>query len=202
MSHTLAHLVHQYGYLAVIGFFVAEGIGVPLPAETLLVTAGAFAARGKLSIVGVILAGSIGGVLGGTAGYWIGSIGGMPLIRRFGQLIRLDGERVARAQAFFRERGASAAFLVRFVAFLRIVIPMLIGLSSMRFVRFSAFNALGAIAAAATYSTLGFVFGKDLPTLMHHVMLVSAVGVVAIVCGAVAWRFHRGESMAAVSPRR
>ncbi|HEY5060893.1 MAG TPA: hypothetical protein VII52_05115 [Gemmatimonadaceae bacterium] len=44
MSRAFAHLLSRYGYSAVIVFFIAEGVGIPFPAETMLVTAAAFAA--------------------------------------------------------------------------------------------------------------------------------------------------------------
>lgn len=175
VNHAFAHLLARYGYSAVIVFFIAEGVGVPFPAETMLVTAAAFAARGRLSFAAVLVAASAGGIAGGSAGYWIGRVGGLRLVTRFGRLVRLDEQKLTRAQEFFRERGGRAAFLCRFLAFLRIVIPMLIGLSSMSFARFSVFNAAGSIAAAVVYGTLGYTFGKDLPTLLHHVALVSVV---------------------------
>jgi membrane-associated protein len=123
------------------------------------------------------------------------------LVKRFGRLVRLDEPKLARAQEFFRERGGTAAFLCRFLAFLRIVIPMLIGLSSMSFARFSGFNAAGAIAAAVVYGTLGYTFGKDLPTLLHHVALVSivvaAIGFAAV--GAYLWRRRRADALGKMS---
>jgi membrane protein DedA with SNARE-associated domain len=184
VSHALLQLLERYGYLVVFAFFITEGVGLPVPAETMLVTAAAFAARGKLSLAGLVLSASAGGIVGGSAGYWIGRVGGLRVIRILGRLIRMDHEKLANAQDFFRERGTGAAFLGRFIAFLRIVIPMLIGLSLMRFARFSVFNAAGSIAAALVYGALGYSFGRDLPTLMHHLALTSIVGLVFAVLAA------------------
>jgi membrane protein DedA with SNARE-associated domain len=189
MLHHLAGLLSHYGYLAVAAFMVAEGCGIPLPAETMLVTAAAFASRGKLSISGVVLAGALGGIIGGTMGYLIGARGGLPLLRRHGGRMGVDDAKLARAQDFFRRRGGSAAFLGRFVAFLRMIVPILAGVGGMPFGRFSAYNAAGAVVAALMYGMLGYEFGRDLPALEHHLTLAT-LGLVALalVVMTVMWR--------------
>lgn len=199
MTQSLVRLLEHYGYYIVIVFFIAEGVGIPFPAETMLVTAAAFASRGKLSLSGVLVAGALGGIVGGSAGYWIGRLGGLPLINRLGRFIRLNQAKLARSQEFFRERGAAAAILGRFVAFLRIIVPMLIGLSTMRFARFSAFNAVGSIGAALTYGLLGYAFGRDVAALMHHLALTSVIGIVATAAAGAfyLWRRHKGLHHAA-----
>src|SRR2546423_1625232 len=98
MLEFLSHLIERYGYFAVALLVTLEGFGIPLPGETAVVTAAAFAARGSLSAVGVAIAGTIGTVLGGSGGYWIGRIGGRGLLVRHGHLVGLDAERLSRTE--------------------------------------------------------------------------------------------------------
>ena len=198
MLHFLTTLIDHYGYAAVVLFMVAEGMGIPLPAETMLVTAAAFAGRGQLSIWGVLIAGTMGGIVGGVIGYAIGLKGGLPFIRRYGARFGMDEGRLDRAHAFFRDRGSSATFLGRFIALLRMIVPMLAGVARMPFARFSAYNAAGSLAAALLYGFLGYQFGRDLPSLEHHLKLVS---VLALTTGAVGgaclwWRRARDSRVA------
>ena len=203
MMHHLAYLLNHYGYLAVAAFMIAEGCGIPVPAETLLITAAAFAARGKLSIWGVIVAGALGGVIGGTLGYMIGARGGLPLLRRFGARVGFDEAKLARGQDFFRRRGGSAVFLARFVAFLRLIVPMLAGVAHMPLGRFSVYNAVGAVAAALGYGFLGYQFGRDLPALEHHLTLaVVTLGVLLLVGLSVAWSTGRLGRRSTSDPSR
>src|SRR5580658_944109 len=97
----IAHLIQTYGYPIVALLVAAEGVGVPLPGETALIVAAAAAARGQLSIVGVVIAASIGTIAGGSGGYWLGRTGGVALIHRLGKYIGIDEAKVARGQAFF-----------------------------------------------------------------------------------------------------
>ena len=194
MGHTLADLLGSYGYVIVALFMIAEGCGIPFPAETMLVTAAAVASRGTLSIWGVGVAGVIGGIIGGSAGYGIGAQGGLRLLRRYGKKVHIDEERLARSRRFFERRGLWAVFICRFIGWVRIIVPMLAGISHMPFGRFSAANAAGSIVSAAAYATLGYLFGRDLPALEHHLTEATIVGVVLIVLWLVYARLRGGRT--------
>jgi membrane protein DedA with SNARE-associated domain len=197
MGHTLADLLGSYGYVIVALFMIAEGCGIPFPAETMLVTAAAVASRGTLSIWGVGVAGVIGGVIGGTAGYFIGAQGGLRLLRRYGKKLHIDDARLGRSRRFFERRGLWAVFICRFIGWVRIIVPMLAGISHMPFGRFSAANAAGAIVSAAAYATLGYLFGRDLPALEHHLTEATIVGVGLIVLWLVFMRVRAERSVTA-----
>lgn len=171
----IGDLLHRYGYGAIVVFFILEGSGIPVPSETMLVTAAAFAAHGTLHFRYVLLAGLIGGILGGHAGFAIGRFGGLRLVRKFGRLFRLDEARLARGHDFFAQRGAGAVFLSRSIAFLRIIVPMLAGVTQMSFRRFTAANAAGSLVSALLYASLGYFFGRDLPNLEHHIAVSTIV---------------------------
>lgn len=170
----MGELLHRYGYGAIVAFFVLEGSGIPVPSETMLVTASAFAAHGALSQRFVLLAATVGGILGGHAGFAIGRFGGLPLVRRFGRLFRLDDDRLARARTFFARRGAGSVFLCKSIAFMRIIVPMVAGVAQMPFGRFGVANAAGAATSALLYGSLGYFFGRDLATLHQHIMVATA----------------------------
>jgi membrane protein DedA with SNARE-associated domain len=165
MLEFLAHLIERYGYFAVALLVTLEGVGIPLPGETAVVTAAAFAAKGSLSAVGVAIAGTIGTVLGGSGGYWIGRIGGRGLLVRHGHLIGLDAERLARTEKYFARHGMKTVFLARFVALLRIFGSLLAGVAHMPFLTFSAVNLAGGFLWSVAFSVVGFLFGKNLSRL-------------------------------------
>ena len=197
MGHTLADLLSSYGYIIVALFLIAEGCGIPIPAETMLVTAAAVASRGTLSIWGVGIAGVIGGVIGGMAGYLIGAQGGLRLLRRYGRKVHIDEERLARSRRFFERRGLWAVFICRFIGWVRIIVPMFAGISHMPFAKFAAATAAGSIVSAAAYSTLGYLFGHDLPKLEHHLTEATIVGIGLVVLWFVYTRLRAGRTAAA-----
>ncbi len=184
-------------------FLFVEGAGVPVPGETALVTAAALAGRGTLSFVGVLIAGCIGTISGGHAGYWIGARGGAALVRRHGRWVGLTEERLARTHRFFEQYGGKTVMLGRFVAFLRSFVGIFAGLSAMPLGEFAAYNALGGSIWALTFSVLGYVFGRNLPRLVHYIGRVSLLLaiLIALVVGIVfLWRWlARNRKAVAVS---
>jgi membrane protein DedA with SNARE-associated domain len=91
MHATVANLVSSYGYLFLFLLVGIESFGVPLPGETALVTAAAFAALGRLNIIFVVAAAAAGATIGDNAGYWVGRKGGIALVRRYGRRFGTSG---------------------------------------------------------------------------------------------------------------
>jgi membrane protein DedA with SNARE-associated domain len=104
----ILHLIEQYGYLLVFFGVMAESMGVPLPGETILISAGIVAQRGHLDLGDAILFGILGAVVGDQIGYWIGREGGRPFILRYGRYVFITPERLGRAEAFFARHGGGA----------------------------------------------------------------------------------------------
>jgi undecaprenyl-diphosphatase len=183
------HLLETYGYLAVLVLVGLESLGLPLPGETALLTASAYAATGHLSIVGVVGAAVIGAVLGDAGAYWIGRTGGLALVRRYGRLLRLDDAKLERAQGFYRRHGGKTVFFGRFVSLLRILAALLAGVTRMPYGRFTLYNVAGGICWATLFGALGYSFGRELPALQRTVgqvgallgLLVALLVVVAVV---------------------
>ena len=186
----IQHLLETYGYLAVLLLVGLESLGIPLPGETALLTASAYAATGHLSIVGVIVAAAVGALLGDAGAYWIGRTGGLALVRRYGRLFRVDDAKLERAQRFFKRHGGKTVFLGRFVSLLRMLAALMAGVTRMPYGRFSVFNVTGGICWAMLFGSLGYAFGRHLPQLEHAigqagalVVLLAALLVALILAG-------------------
>jgi membrane protein DedA with SNARE-associated domain len=195
MLHWVTELIEHYGYGIVVVLVLAEGIGLPLPGETALITAAAVAAQShRLSIIGVVLASFVGAAGGGVGGYWIGSAGGLPFLEQHGRVIGMTKARIARARRFFTEHGPKAVFFARFVAILRMFAGLFAGVTHMRLGIFLLWNALGALAWSILFGALGYVFGNNLPRFEHLVGRTSLiVFVVVVLVGIFAWH-HRSSN--------
>lgn len=182
-ARNLDSLLATYGYLAVFAFVGVEGIGIPIPGETMLVTAAVYAGTtNRLSIVGVIVASSAGAIVGNNIGYVIGRTGGYRLLRRYGRYIRLDESRLRLGQYLFRRHGAKVVFFGRFFAVLRIFAAFLAGVNRMHWRRFLLYNAAGGIIWSTIYGVAAYLLGQQVLRLSGPVDLALAlVGVAVIV---------------------
>ncbi len=119
MRETLSNLVESYGYVAVFVLIALESLGMPLPGESALVSAAAFAASGRLSLPRLLFVAAAAAIVGDNGGYWIGRKGGFLVIKRYGDVLHIDKSKIERARKFFERHGAKTVFIGRFIALLR-----------------------------------------------------------------------------------
>src|SRR5260370_42513964 len=113
MHSVIASLLDSYGYAVLFLLVGLESLGIPLPGETALVTAAAFAASGHMSIYMVVATAAVAAIVGDNGGYWIGRKGGLALVRRDGGFLRLDQSKIPPARDFFQRHCAQTVFLLR-----------------------------------------------------------------------------------------
>jgi membrane protein DedA with SNARE-associated domain len=203
MHFSVSSLLQSYGYVVLFFFVGMESLGVPLPGETALLTAGAFAALGNLSIIWVVVIAAAGAIAGDNTGYWIGRKGGLALVHRYGRVLHVTDAKLARVRDIFARHGPKTVFFGRFVALLRTWAAVLAGVGRMRYRTFTFFNALGGIVWATIVGMLGYLFGQNLPRLEHFVRNTGWVLVVIVLAaGAVVWwwRKHRGAERNTAPP--
>lgn len=199
MHATITGLLESYGYFFLFIFVGLESLGIPLPGETALVTAAAYAALGHLDIRLVILTAATAAILGDNCGYWIGREGGIALVHRWGRRLHLNESHLARANAFFTKHGGKTVFIGRFVAVLRTWAAVLAGAGRMPYGPFLFYNATGGILWAVLFGTLGHAFGHNLPRLEHSIgqaSLALALFIAIVVLVIIAMRAFRANSAA------
>jgi membrane protein DedA with SNARE-associated domain len=167
-------------------------MGLPLPGEIVLLTAGALAAQSNLSIVSVAAAAWIGTIAGGSSGYWIGRTGGMAFIRRYGRWLGINAKREKEVHAYFDKHGAWTIIIARFVAILRMLAGIVAGSVEMPFSVFSICNAIGGLVWSVIFSLLGYLFGENLHLVEHYLRRgsLALVAIVIVAVGAV-WMYRK-----------
>jgi membrane protein DedA with SNARE-associated domain len=176
------HLIASYGYLALFALVAAESLGIPLPGETALITAGIYAGHThRLSPWLIFAVAAAAAIIGDNIGYWIGDKGGYRLARRYGPKVRLDEHKLKIARYLFDLHGAKVVFFGRFVAVLRTYAAFLAGTSQMRWRKFLPANAAGGILWAAAYTLAAYLAGTALQRASGTINLILAgAGVLAI----------------------
>jgi membrane protein DedA with SNARE-associated domain len=186
----LIDLLATYGYLAVFFFIALESTGIPLPGETMLITAALYAgSTHRLQIVLVIAFAAAGAIVGDNLGFAVGHWGGYRLVRRYGRYVRLDESRLKLGQYLFRKHGGKVVFFGRFVSILRAYAAFLAGTNRMPWRRFLVFNAAGGIVWSTLYGTGAYLLGTQIHNLTRTAAIVfGALAVIAIVAGIVVLR--------------
>ena len=184
------HFVANYGYAAIFTVVMLESAGVPLPGETILVSAAAFAGnKHSLDIRYVIAAAAAGAIIGDNIGFWVGREFGMSLLSRWGYLIGVDERKRKLGQYLFARHGGKIVFFGRFIALLRAFAALLAGANGLSPLRFLIFNTAGGIVWATVFGVGGYVVGEGIRRIAAP--FGWAVFIAAIVFAVLLWRYYK-----------
>lgn len=170
-------LVRIGGLMALIAIvFVETGlfVGFFLPGDSLLVTAGLFAARGDLSLWSIFLFVSLAAIIGDTVGYTIGARTGPKIFTREHSLL-FHKKHLITTKEFYDRYGGVTIIIARFMPIVRTFAPLVAGVGGMEYRRFVFYNVAGGIGWVVSMTSLGYFLGKAVPGIDRHIHVVIAV---------------------------
>src|SRR5580658_9974715 len=173
------------GYAALILFGFLEAACIPISSEITFGFAGVLAYQGHLNLVLVIIIGSLAELGGSYASYWVGRVGGRPLVDRIGRYVLVTQSDVDRAERFLAGRGAWAIPVARMIPFIRAFTSIVAGLIRVPAGRFGVLSLIGTVVYAAALSSIGYGLGSAWQHISHGLTVagyaIFAVVVIAIV---------------------
>ncbi|HSC59541.1 MAG TPA: DedA family protein [Gemmatimonadales bacterium] len=193
----------RLGYPGIVALMALESSIVPVPSELVMAPAGYLAAKGHMDPVWVVVAGTVGGLLGALANYGLAAWIGEPLLRRYGKYLLISEAHLDRSERFFLRHGEIGTFLGRFVPVVRHLISIPAGVARMRLGRFALFTVLGAGTWCAILTWIGWVVGQHSGELSaavdqaftsqaHHWLLYRVLpGILVVLGGYVLWHRRR-----------
>jgi membrane-associated protein len=187
MIGSLEHLLHilfnvkgliQWGgtLLVCTIVFVETGffVGFFLPGDSLLVTAGVFAASGQLRVSELLLLVPLCAIVGDQIGYWIGRKAGQALYRREDSLV-FRKRHLQRAHEFYEKYGGKTVILARFVPIIRTFCPPVAGAAEMSYGRYLAYDIAGGLLWGGGMILGGYFLGRQIPNISENIHYVIAV---------------------------
>jgi membrane-associated protein len=159
--------------------FVETGLflGFFLPGDSLLVTAGVFAAAGKIRLGMLLFLVAICAIAGDQLGYWIGRRTGHALYNRKDSLL-FKKQHLKKAHDFYSRYGGKAVVLARFVPIVRTFASPVAGAARMNYRRFFCYDILGGFLWVWSMVLLGYFLGNAVPNIEKniHVVIVIVIG--------------------------
>ena len=180
LLYSIPDLIIFGGYsLLFIIVFVETGlmVGFFLPGDSLLVTAGLFAAQGALNIYLLILLLSFAAILGDSLSYFIGLKAGHALFHREDSRF-FKKKHLLTTQKFYEKHGRKTIILARFVPIVRTFAPVVAGIANMEYKQFLSYNILGGISWVAGLSLLGFFLGNTIPNIEQNIHVVIIIVII------------------------
>jgi membrane-associated protein len=192
--HDLVQWAGLFGLAAIIFSETGLLVGVFLPGDSLLVTAGLFAARGYLNIYALVPLLTAAAICGNSVGYFIGRTTGPRIFSRENSLF-FNKKHAMRAHEFYEKHGRKTIVLAQFMPIIRTFAPVIAGVGGMQFRQFITFNIIGAFAWIWSMLGIGFFLGSYIPGIDQHIEIVVAIVVfISILPGLIsAYRARRAR---------
>ena len=168
------------GYAALIIFGFLEACCIPISSEVTFGFAGVLAYQGHLNLALVIIIGSLAELAGSYTSYWVGRIGGRPLVHKVGRYVLITESDVSRAERFLVGRGAWAVPVGRMLPLVRAFTSIVAGLVQIPAVRFGVLSAIGTVIYATVLSSIGYGVGSAWQSV-NHGLTVASYAIFAIV---------------------
>lgn len=185
----MAHLLDTFSQFAenftLLALFLAlffETFGLPLPGETILITASAIASQGKINIYAVFAVAAVASITGDSIAYAIGRRYGRVVVLTYGWKVGITEERYRAAERITEKYGVFVVVFARFFILLRQLNGLVAGTANMPWHRFLVANAIGSSLWVGFWTALTYQVGRKLslgPWLTHHLPQMAAVIVIA-----------------------
>jgi membrane-associated protein len=168
----------QYGGMALVCtiVFVETGlfVGFFLPGDSLLVTAGIFAAAGQLRLSLLLSLVTLCAIAGDQLGYWIGRRAGQTLYKKEDSVL-FKKRHLIKANEFYTKYGGKTVILARFVPIIRTFASPVAGAAGMKYRRFLSYDIFGGFLWVWSMVLIGYFLGSTIPNVEDNIHIVIAL---------------------------
>jgi membrane protein DedA with SNARE-associated domain len=200
LTKRVTDIVEELGYIGIAGLIALENIVPPIPSELILPLAGFMAWDGRFSLPIVVLAATVGSIVGAlvlyAAGAWLGDARLRAIVERYGGILGVGGRDLDRANDWFDRYGGVAVFLGRLVPVVRSLVSIPAGLRRMPLGRFVIYSGAGSLVWNSVLIGLGWTAGDQWHKVEQYVSILEYAVLAAIVAGVVAFLWKRRQAKA------
>ena len=165
LEENLWAFIHTFytsaGWLGVVVMMTIESACIPLPSEVIMPLAGQELVQRADNWIGIFQAGlfgALGCTIGSIIAYWVGALGGRPLVEKYGKYILINKHHLHTADVWFEKYGEATAFFSRLMPVIRTFISFPAGVARMNFGKFVLYTFLGSFPWSAALAWAGAVW--------------------------------------------
>ncbi|WP_436884378.1 DedA family protein [Mammaliicoccus sciuri] len=192
MESWITSVMEQFGYFGIALLILLENVFPPIPSEVILTFGGFMTTKSDLTVLGVVVASTIGSVSGAVILYWIGRILNVErierIIEKWGKYLRLTKEDVRKADAWFDKYGPWTVFFCRFIPLIRSLISVPAGMSGMNQWLFLVLTIIGTLIWNLVLVLVGAKVGDNwhqivnyMDVYSHFMYAVIAIGIIVFI---------------------
>ncbi|MCG7378959.1 DedA family protein [Paenibacillus sp. ACRSA] len=201
MQNWITDFMEQYGYIGIALIIALENVFPPIPSEIILPFGGFMTTYTSLTLPGVIIAATIGSVLGAIILYAIGLLIDVnrleKIVDRWGHILRIKKEDIYRVDAWFDKYGMWTVLFCRMIPLVRSLISIPAGMSNMKFGLFVLFTTIGTFVWNIILVSVGAALGaswESILSFMDVYSLVIYIILAILIVGFIIWWIKRSRA--------
>jgi membrane protein DedA with SNARE-associated domain len=182
ISGWIISVISHLGYSGIVLLMAIESANIPLPSEIIMPFGGYLVSIGQFNLWLTGFFGAVGCVLGGAFSYWLGMVGGRPLIEKYGKYILISHHDLDMADSWFKKHGEITTFVGRLLPVVRTFISFPAGIARMNFGKFCIYSFMGSFPFCLLLAYIGQKLGENreiLKVYFHKFDLVIGIIILA-----------------------
>ena len=199
MEELIINLMNQFGYVGIMFLIMIENVFPPIPSEIILCFGGFMTTTTKMTVLGVIIASTIGSLLGAIILYLVGRLLNKErLIKivngKIGKILRLKAKDIEMADRWFDEKGNLTVFFCRFIPIVRSLISIPAGMSEMNMPKFLIYTTIGSLIWNSVLVILGSIVGENWNTIVNIFDTYSNIALIILIIlffGFIIWFYKK-----------
>ncbi|MDH2907372.1 MAG: DedA family protein [Candidatus Nitrosotalea sp.] len=181
LANFVIQAISNTGYLGIFFLMLAESSLIPIPSEIIMPFSGYLASTGKLNPILIILAGSIGNLVGSLVAYVIGIKLGREFIVKYGKYVLLKKSHLEWTESYFKKYGDRSTFVSRLLPAIRTYISLPAGIAKMNLKKFSIYTFAGSIIWSTMLTYVGMTLGDQWTRIRHYSDYMDGAVIVGLV---------------------
>lgn len=201
MQTWITDIMEQFGYLGILLMIALENVFPPIPSEVVLTFGGYMTVKSELTIVGVIIAATIGSLLGAVILYGVGRLLDVhrleKIVDRWGRILRVSKDDIYKADAWFDKYGYWTVLFCRMIPLIRSLISIPAGMSNMNFGLFLLFTTIGTLIWNTVLVCVGAAVGESWEDIVEYMDIYSNFAYALIALGGIifiVWFYKRKKA--------
>jgi membrane protein DedA with SNARE-associated domain len=189
--------INQCGYAGIFLLMTLESMVAPIPSELVMPFAGFLIFTGQFGLVPVVVASTLGSIMGSLLSYGMGMLG-KPVVLRYGRYLLLNVHHLEWTEKFFLRHGGKTIFISRFIPVVRHLISIPAGLARMPLIPFILYTAVGATLWNVFLTYLGFRLKQNWPIIQKYTHILDYFVVAGLIGAALylVWKFKQARKPA------
>ena len=186
MQAAIINIINSFGYFGIFLLIAIENVFPPIPSEVILLFGGFMTTYSSMTIIGVIIASTLGSLLGAIILYYIGKILNKRKLKKIirgktGKILRLTPKDIDNADKWFDKKGNKTVFFCRFIPLIRSLISIPAGMSEMPMKTFLIYTALGSAIWNTVLTIIGNIVGEKWPTIVKILDKYSNIVIIILI---------------------